>query len=466
MSEMENLKSQLKKIAQGEGAPVAEPTAQFDSSPEAPVKKEVDPKKQELKKLRENMANMMLAASQKGQAKTSETEKRLRKEVSNRAYVAGYVTQKGPRVDFATKKTKENTYDVAPKQFGPTKILFAIVMVPEGLLNLFSKQNAPDFEDRLDKVLGATDKYQTVYVPWAEFINWMLANTNGTIREADEIFTPYYSKSKRIINPADATNNPQGLPQGNILYISTHQTKDSSKLFVVKNSIRSKILAENNYVALQRYKNMNVGKNYTPEDAARYNAMYLGKLTTTTTKRPQPTVASLSPAATQNITVDPETYKIVASTFFPTSGPSYFDDPAHAIPHWCRKKLENDTVVNDTIAPVLSAKIAKITNKNGVETTTFKFDTEELKGVGATTTTYHCDAATFPGIFSATKHLFSLNDLDEVASTVKTTRVTGTGAKASTRSNLVGSAVINADPNELFAAMSEYASKKSAIDAK
>lgn len=464
MSDMENLKSKLQRtIAAGEAAPAAEPTAQFEAAPAA--KKETDPKKAELKRLRTDMANMMLNSSQRGMAKATEAEKRLRKEVSNRAYVAGYVTKLGPRVDFATKKTKEGTYDVAPKQYGPTKIQFAVVMVPEGLLSLFSKQTAPDFEDRLNKVLGSTDKYQTVYVQWSEFTNWMLANTNGSIREADEIFSPTFIKNKKISSPADISST-NGLPSGNILYIATHQTKDSSKLFVVKSSSRSKILSENNFVALKRYKDMNVAKSYTAEDANRYNAMYLGKLTNVTTKRPQPTVASLSPAATQNITVNPENYSIVASTFFPTSGPSYFDDPAHAIAHWCRKKMDptSQTVVSDTIAPVLSAKYAKVTTKNGVDTTSYKFDTEDLKDPGAETTTYHCDSATFPAIFSATKNLFSLHDIEEAEGASKTTRTTG--SKSNKSRPLVGSQLVYADPNELFAAMSEFASKKAAVEAK
>lgn len=469
------LKNKLNNVAKESASAAAAvpttesaPTDQFSANN---TKKPVDEEtKKKLSEIKQQAANMLMDLKAAGSGKTSEHEKRLRDTVSKTAFVAGYVTKHDSKIDFAPKKDKAtDTVDIVVKQYAPTKIELVMVMVPEGLLDLFDKQNDPTFDDRLAKYAGSTadtTAYQIKYIPWSEFINWLLTYTQGYIGESRDLFNPYISKSKTITALGDV-ESPAGIPNGAYLYVASRNAKDTSKMFIIKHTYRSKIVAPGNYISMERYKEINIPTTCTAEEAKNFIQMYLTKFTTSSDKKPA-YVTKLSLNAQANVTVDATTNTITSTTFFPTSGASYFADPSHAIKHWCLKKAgPNETVVDETL-PVakLSAKYAVKTNKNGVETVKYKYDTEKLRDSDSVKSSYHCDAITFPAIYKATKNLLTINDLSLAAGAVKTAPArTGKGKVKAARSTLIGSELIGVDHNQLLNILQDAANKKKAISA-
>lgn len=466
----EDLKAKLQSVAKETTAPAegaadgaAAQTAQFEGK----AKKVIDADtKQKLAAVKESTANMIAEIKAAGSGKTSGTERRIRDTVSKKAYIAGYVTKNDSKIDFATKKSGNDNVDIIVKQYAPSKIELVMVMMPEGLLSLFDQQNADDFVDRLSKYTGATSDtlvYQLMYIPWVEFTTWMLSYTNGYIGESDDLFAPYYAKNKKI-NTLGDVESVQGIPNGSYIYIASRNAKDESKMFIIKHTFRSKILAPGNYISMERFKEVTVPTTFTEDEAARFIRLYMNRFTKATKTKAAP-ITRLSPDAQANIVVDATNNTIKSTTFFPTSGASYFADPAHAIKHWAKKKMgPNDTVVDETLTTAkLSAKTETKTNKNGVESVKYSYEKEKLRGADATISSYHCDAVTFPKLFKSTKNLLTYNDLSMNMASLKSTGASsgkGKGKAKAVRNNLIGSELIGVDRSKLLATLQESAAKR------
>ena len=235
-------------------------------------------------------------------------------------------------------------------------------------------------------------------------------------------------------------------------------------MFIIKHTFRSKILAPGNYISMERFKEVTVPTTFTEDEAARFIRLYMNRFTKATKTKAAP-ITRLSPDAQANIVVDATNNTIKSTTFFPTSGASYFADPAHAIKHWAKKKMgPNDTVVDETLTTAkLSAKTETKTNKNGVESVKYSYEKEKLRGADATISSYHCDAVTFPKLFKSTKNLLTYNDLSMNMASLKSTGASsgkGKGKAKAVRNNLIGSELIGVDRSKLLATLQESAAKR------
>lgn len=419
------------KAAEGSAAPAAESTAEFsaESGVKTPRVKTEAEKAEALKK-RQQKANMISNLQRAAAGAITSGEKELRKAISEKAYIAAYVCAKGPHIDVTTKKKKgtEDKHDLIVKQSAPSAIKFVAIMVPELLMSLLDKRNFDNeaFDETLSKYKHMTPEetaYRVELVPWAEIGNWMLSRTNNVLREASELFTPYVTKKGTINNIADVTAQANK-PAGSCLYIkiNPNASKATSAVSVVHN-FRSKILTPHNYVALQRYIDVPLKQVYDEQEAKDMIFKYLNKFTNASAGK-QPKVEKFSEETRNYITTN-EDNKITATALFPTKPgePWFFSD--FSISDWYEKSIDVTGEVKPKALskPALSQKkITQGKDKNGSVTTRSGWETEKLAEEGATISTYHFDAQTFPQIFAASKKMLTLRAIEEAFAKDKSSR--------------------------------------------
>lgn len=444
-SRANEVSEELKRLAEMEVSPdAANPTKEFAKNPETSADPAEEAKKAAAKAKRErtNKSKSTLATNlaNKRNAVINPEQTKFRKAISALCYIAAYVCNKGAHIDVATNTVKtpgsDDAYSVYVKQYGPSRPVMAIVMVPTELNRFvdsfdFESAEAQSTVDRVQSLDRAQVSYTPVFVPWTELPGWMLKNTNGILHEAPELFAPYTSKSGEITSLANVPSK-NGLPGGSYLRLSVRKSG-----MVLVHSYRAKILTPENFVAMQRYIDEPIANSYTSEDATQYIQKYLSKLT----KKNKAGIIKLD-----HLTAESDAYfsreddRITACTIFPTQGKvSYFADKAHAIKHWCNRVLktveQNGVVVSNHVeaavlpTPMISVKDLYTSKKEGSTEKRASFRMEKLYAAGATVSSYHWDAETFPNIFKALNNTVSLSTLEE-----EYTRAANSGPKKTTKS--------------------------------
>lgn len=369
-------------------------------------------------------------------SKIGDTERRLRELISDKLRIIGYVVSKGDKIDFsATGKKKpdseEKEYTIALKNFAPSSLQYAIVKEPSSLIALKNEMtNNPNMPaDKLVATITeyenngiSEDAYAIKYIPWDEMIPYVMANTNGIIREDDKIFTTYVDgtlkgdKLPRVYKSAEDYKGSGSLPKGSYLYLSAKLAKvkkvtvkdeqgntkvtdeiDKKSLVTLKHSIRSRIITPANIIPLKKYQTVTPAVSYTAEDATKMIGMYLKKFSTAKDNK-TPVTKNLRDPRGFTISIDGAIEK---TDYFATNGAqSWFANGSNSLSHWSDKNPADGSAVQIPATSVKLVSKSEQTKKDGG--IRIKTDTLDLGEAG---TEYGFTAENFPKIFEAAGNL-------------------------------------------------------------
>lgn len=306
---------------------------------------------------------------------------------SRAARICGYVVTTDSRFDIYSKtnKDKQNvnsnpTYDIGVKNFPPSKIVAAIIKQPISI-----KQAIDNYSDdtadaeKIESIINGENAVSISTVNFDELPAFLMSSANGYLAEADEIFTPFYAKNKKIKNVGDAPcigaiTKPALMVKLNPMAIRGKKRSDKNKqlldytptnVLVLKHTFRSRIATPKNIIALRRFETLELKSVYPADEAAELNTLYLGKYAKVSGNRVRPVLADLTPASSKIINFDSTgvgASAIKSSAFFPTDGaPSYF--ATNQVTSWFEKTENGEAAV----VPTSQIKLVKKVNKSKKE---------------------------------------------------------------------------------------------------
>lgn len=387
------------------------------------------------------------AGSKLGKAKIA-----LKKALSKRARIIAYVVNAESKFEIVSKKNKE-VYDLNVVNRAPSAIKAVVVKIPSVLNELRSKVAATPDDSELESKLNIiattvedTTAVAIVVIPWDEFAKFLQDECGGYLHEDDSIFVPFMDRKGKMYNtPADIPSDGKLPTAGSFVYlryVTPTQGATSARIYSIRHSIRTKILAPGNYIALKRWQTKKLLASYNEADADSLIFAHLNrfcKVRKSDGKEAPAIVAQLSTKASTLVTV--KNGAIGSSLFFPKAG---IDDSSRAwinsadaktVCHWFNKEKGSDgKAISAHVAPDAIALVdkEKKTSKDG--STRYVAKTDELLPDGATNGTYTFSSANFPKIHSALSGHISetYNEIKRVlAETRKSTR--SSSSKTSTR---------------------------------
>lgn len=370
----------------------AEQTDQFNSGAiDKPAgdatnsKKTVSPEEAKEKlaqRLADSETNTALIA-QLGNNNMNPDERAFRMAMSATCKIVAYFCNKGEHNDIVAEKfknldptVKETSYEFRAKQYGPTPIKMVMIMVPTclvGYLNCTADAYATkECKDAVNMAMNGADlSYTPQYVAWGSMVPWLRAHTNGVVREDANLFSSYYEKEngKFVLRTFANRGKSKCAASDSCLYVKlvkrkvkvtteTGEEKQISKpAIIVVHSYRRRVLTPSNYVAMNRYEEVDLKEHYSEEEATEYIAKYLSKFCKTPESKKGsqlPKVSQLGGSTRTHTIVDGTT--IISSWLFPEAGKeSYFAQEQNKIAHWY--DCEPVTAIKDGVeTQVLSKK--------------------------------------------------------------------------------------------------------------
>lgn len=346
------------------------PTTEFDDKETAGSKKKEPTRETFMRtaRSRKDRENNEALYEKLGNPGMNLNERNFRVTMSKTCKIACYFCNKGEHTDVvATKSADQNdtSYDFRVKQYGPSPIKMVLIMVPSILCKYMNCNpevyTTKECIDDVNTVANESEHaYTPIFVSWSDMTVWIRSHTYGYVIEDANLFVPYYSKENGALvkRTFDHRGKSKCTVSDSCLYIKvvarTHTKikengdKDTTRVpaLVVVHNYRQRILAPGNYVAMNTYEDVNIGKNYSQEEAQTFINQYLAKFTKVPTSK-QNTVqrskaAQISKAERLHTNYDGT--NIIASWLFPVGdGESYFDRAENKICHWCNKTLVSST---------------------------------------------------------------------------------------------------------------------------
>lgn len=408
--------------------------------------------KQQKSALHTNLVNAAANSTRLGKAKIA-----LKKALSKRARIVAYVVNAESKFEIVSKKNKE-VYDLNVVNRAPSAIKAVVVKIPSVLNELRSKVAAtpddPELESKLNAIASTveeTNAVAMVVVPWDEFAKFLQDECGGYLHEDDSIFVPFMDRKGNQYNtPADITGNGKLPTSGSFVYLryvtptQKQGATTSARIYSIRHSIRTKILAPGNYIALKRWQTKKLVNAYTEADADSLIAAHLArfcKARKSEGREVPAIVAQLSPKATTLVSVN--NGAIGSSLFFPKAGSpeasrAWINSAdAKTVCHWFNKVKGTDgTVVSEYVSPDAIALVDKEQKVSKEGTVRLVAKTDELLPDGATNGTYTFSSVNFAKIHAALSgHVAdTYNEIKKtLAEAKKSTRSKGTKTSTQTR---------------------------------
>lgn len=377
----------------------------------------------------------------------------LKKAYSQRARIAAYVTNTESKFEITNKKVN-NEYNIGVVNRGPGPIKAVIITVPAVLTSLKQRFEDGDSSDALIQQIEnvAATKEETAAVsvivkPWEEFARFLQNDCAGYLHEDDSIFAEYTSKSGRSYrNPADIEQGTNMPAAGSFVYLKFTTSSTAARTYSIKHSIRAKILAPGNYIAMKRWQTEQLMSTYTEAEASERINAYLARFCVERTSKSNGTTVTL-PRVIHNLTAESNklfTIKnntIASTAFFPVgadaaNGAWIKSEAAKAVAHWYYKDAKGSAKAVAVSDIALPKKNRKVNSNSGK--VTYPAVQDALKLAGASDGVYKFDAKTFPLIIKALRghEDDTLSEIQKVLKSAKTSsKKTGTTTKYKSYAN-------------------------------
>ena len=363
----------------------------------------------------------------------------LKRAYSQRARIAAYVVNTDSKFEITSKKVN-NEYNIGVVNRAPSSIKAVIITVPAVLASLKQRFDDGDTSDNLitqiENVAATKEETPAISVivkPWSEFARFLQNDCAGYLHEDDSIFVEYIGKNGKVYrNPADIDKG--NLPSsGSFVYLKFTTSSNAARTYSIKHSIRAKILAPGNYIAMKRWQTAQLMSSYSENDANELIAAHLGRFCVERTSKSNGTTVTV-PRVIHNLTAEANklfTIKnntIASTAFFPVGNADAWikSEAAKAVAHWYLKDAKGSA---KAVAPADIALVKKPrhTNNNSGKVT-YPAKSDVLKLAGASDAVYKFDAKTFPLV---TKALRGHEDdtLAEIQKALKSARPSGGGNK-------------------------------------
>lgn len=355
-------------------------------------------------------------------AKTHVAKLALKQALSKRARIAAYVVNTDSKFEITAKKEKGTTdykFDVVNR--APSSIKAVVITIPAVLSSLMplvdADSDSQDLADKLNSIAATNEDTGAVSIlvkPWSEFARFLQNDCAGYLHEDDAIFTEYRDRKNRIYKtPADIEKG--NLPtSGSFVYLKYMTAKSKmnreARVYTIKHSIRAKILAPGNYIAMKRWQTEVIKSQYSTQEARTMIEAHLDRFTKSHQTKDgvttQPIVSRLTTQA--KVLVTAKDNAIESSRFFSTNaGESWVnmkseDGKNNGVDHWFDKTVENNTVVPVKVARASVALVKK--EKGGKDNNRYIAQSDALRLADASSGVYKFDATTFPKITKALKN--------------------------------------------------------------
>lgn len=382
------------------------------------------------------------------EAVVSKTARQVRQAFQDSARIIGYVVAKGDKIDFAAKSKTTNTasgsdpmaktnavteYTIGLKNSAPTTIKFAVVKYSVGLKNLLESIGQKDDSDiaqtlAVYKNAGQNDMAIEL-IPWNEVSLYINNYTMGQLFEDDKLFAPVTvgkNENAKTYNTVADIPAKTNLPAGSYLYNSIKLSKpttlkedkkdtgkiDLSKIFVLKHSVRAKILTPENVIPLSRFKTIKPLTSYGDDEATKMTKLYLDRFNSGSGKN-GPVAQNLGD--TTGLIIDGGSKTIVGSDFFATSGHKSWFTGNNGVAHWSKKGSDgNPEMIPASQVAIVRKCFASDNNpqaKNPDKVVTLQ---ESLAAAG-TGADYEFSAANFSKIFEASNGMLTAKEILDAA---------------------------------------------------
>lgn len=427
-------------MAEAPSAPVVAPTMPHETQT-----KVLTPEELARKQAREQRNNMrsQLASQIKNKAVASNTPRyQLLQAASDMAAICGYITKTDSRTDFVASSVDVSgsiMYKIRLRQTPPSSVVGVIVRYPATLLDAFTKGDTLTFED-VSELKKDDQQYLLDIVDKEDLASRILSQSMGYMLEADEIFTPYYTKARQIPDLTSVSNvKKEGIPSKSCLYVDVttrnveeNGVKKMKNTLVVKHSYRTRWQTPGNYIALRRAATIPMQEAYSQADASAMIDLYLNRFT-------QPNRNNIIPVAVQHrdtaaaITAAPNNAggQVIKSTqFFPINATDNWSKNPHlAVAHWYKKTADGEPVYLTLKEIELVRKELRENKEKG--TTRAVVEYKDLKDANAAEGTYRFDPqGEHAKIYNATKGMLTYDMLDRWSPKTKRSK-TGTTSSVS-----------------------------------
>lgn len=314
--------------------------------------------------------------------------------ISRNAALVAYLTPTPEHFDISKSSVKSKEDYVTRfnlKYVGPGPVKGYVVALPANAFEEVNKVVRNNEDPNTCDVARAQDPNQPYILNFYSpsyfhevFINQVCA---GSIKEAEELWTPYVSKryvpsEKRyniatFKNPKDATegvdDNVIVAGTKNSLVVQVYYSKANGSdipYSKAKHALRSKLQTPGNYIPARKYETIEIKDTYSTEEVKTLNETYFSRYSTAKFKGKAllNTLDPLSSNVTLSFDPDNNSQKISASKFFTTlANESVMKEP---VDHWFNKDSEGNPMKVKAIGQGLVKRVLR-ENKNKTGSTAY-----------------------------------------------------------------------------------------------
>lgn len=256
---------------------------------ERPLTAEELANREEAAKKRDAKRNVITNLHSQGTAargKLSDFKLNMKHAISKRARIAAYVVANDSKFDLVARVKKNDKHNFEIVNKAPSAIKAVVITIPTKLAMLQSKDpstmTAADMltiNERLVELAESEDgnELKSVIVkPWDELAAYIQNETEGYLHEDENIFVTYMDNKGTLYNTVrDITTSPIDRVKGSYLYLRFNTNTKAARTFAIKHSLRSKIVAPGNYIAMKRWETAPIKGSYSASDAALWRKGYL-----------------------------------------------------------------------------------------------------------------------------------------------------------------------------------------------